>query len=474
MEGGRKKRSVSVVNFSGNELEIIMSKQKTYYVSGVTRSISFRKMMLEKLYDAIQHYEKEIIEALRKDLRKHPFESYVTEIGFVLSSITHTMDHLEEWITPEKVKTPIHLQPASSFIVKEPYGSVLVIGPFNYPFQLLLDPLVGSIAAGNCTVIKPSEDTPHTADVMKRMITGIFTPEYVSILQGGKEETQLLLHAPFDYVFFTGSAAVGKIVMKACAERLTPFTLELGGKSPVVVDQTADLKKAAEKIVWGKFLNNGQTCVAPDYVVAHISIYDQLLDELKRAIKKFYGKNVQKSPDYGRIINERHFQRLANILEHDQTYIVEGGELDQDDLFIEPTILALGNWNGASMQEEIFGPILPLLTYENLGTVIQQINTMPKPLAAYFFTENDNAAEYFIETLPFGGGCINDTISHVGNIHLPFGGVGPSGMNQYHGKASFDTFSHSKSMMKKSTSVSVPIGYPPYKGKLPLVKRIIR
>ncbi|WP_408020087.1 aldehyde dehydrogenase [Sporosarcina obsidiansis] len=457
-----------------NELEIIMNKQKTYYTSGVTRSISFRKMMLQILYDAIQKHEKEITEALHKDLRKHPFESYVTEVGFVLSTITHTMNQLEEWMTPEKVKTPLHLQPAASFIVKEPYGSVLVIAPFNYPFQLLLDPLVGSIAAGNCTVLKPSEDAPHTANIIERIIFSIFPPDYVYVVQGRKEETQLLLHAPFDYVFFTGSATVGKVVMKACAERLTPLTLELGGKSPAVVDPTADLRKAAERIVWGKFLNNGQTCVAPDYVVAHNSIYQQLLEECKRALARFYGKNPQKSADYGRIINERHFQRLANILEQDQSYIVEGGHLDPVDLYIAPTILALHNWDSASMKEEIFGPILPILEYENLGTSIQQICTMPKPLAAYFFTENEKAANYFIEALPFGGGCINDTISHVGNIYLPFGGVGPSGMNQYHGKASFDTFSHSKSMMKKNTSVTMPMGFPPYKGKLPLVKRFIR
>ncbi|GKV66021.1 aldehyde dehydrogenase [Sporosarcina sp. NCCP-2331] len=467
-------RSVDDVCMTKEDLDIIMSKQKAYYVSGVTRSISFRKMMLQNLYDAIQRHEKKLMEALHKDLRKPSFEAYVTEIGFVLSSITHTMNQLEEWMAPEKAKTPIHLQPATSFIVKEPYGSVLVIAPFNYPFQLLIDPLIGSIAAGNCTVLKPSEDTPHTSEAVEKLITDTFPSDYIHLVQGRKEETQLLLQAPFDYVFFTGSANVGKIVMKACAERLTPLTLELGGKSPAVVDHTADIKKAAEKIVWGKFLNNGQTCVAPDYVLADTSIYNQLLEEMKKAIKRFYGKNAQNSADYGRIVNERHFHRLANILEEDQSYILEGGRTDAEDLYIEPTILGISGWDRASMQEEIFGPILPLIPYDDLGAAIQQISMQPKPLAAYFFTENDNAADHFIEALPFGGGCINDTISHVGNIHLPFGGVGPSGMNQYHGKASFDTFTHSKSMMKKSTSVTLPIGYPPYKGKLSLVKRVIR
>lgn len=456
------------------ELEMIMNKQKQYYASGVTRTISFRKMMLEKLQKAIQRHEKEISEALHKDLHKHPMEAYVAEIGFVLSSISHMMNNLDEWSAPEKAKTPLHLQPATSFIVKEPYGTVLIIGPFNYPFQLLLDPLVGAIAGGNCTVLKPSEDAAHTAAVVDKIIKSVFPAEYVSVVHGHKEETQLLLDAPFDYVFFTGSAKVGKIVMKACAERLTPLTLELGGKSPAVVDHTADIKKAAEKIVWGKYMNAGQTCVAPDYVLADAAIYDELLAEMKSTIHRFYGKDAQQSPDYGRIIADRHFDRLAKILEQDQAYIVEGGNTDAEDKYIEPTILALTDWNSASMQDELFGPILPVLPYDNLGVAIHQISALPKPLAAYFFTENDEAADYFIEALPFGGGCINDTVSHVANIHLPFGGVGPSGMNQYHGKASFETFTHSKSMMKKSTAVSVPLAFPPYKGKFSLVKRFIR
>lgn len=466
--------SVSNMTLTSEKVEGIMSRQKKYYVSGVTRSLAFRIMMLEKLYDAIQRCDKEITEALHKDLRKPPLEAYVTEIGFVLSSITHTIKHLEEWMAPEKVKTPIHFQPASSFIVKDPYGSALIIGPFNYPLQLLLDPLVGSIAGGNCTVLKPSEDSPHVATVVEKLIEQTFPAEYITVVQGAKEATQLLIHAPFDYVFFTGSVNVGKIVMRACAERLTPLTLELGGKSPAIVDSTADIRKAAEKIVWGKFMNTGQTCIAPDYVLADVSIYNQLLEEMKRAIMRFYGKDAQKSPDYGRIINSRHHRRLVDILQQDETYIVAGGRVDADDLYIEPTLLALPNWDQASMQEELFGPILPVLPYESLGVAIQQITALPKPLAAYFFTENDKAADHFIEALPFGGGCINDTISHVGNIHLPFGGVGLSGMNQYHGKASFETFTHSKSMLKKSTAVSLSVAYPPYKGKLPLVKRFIR
>ena len=467
-------RSVDNLGMTSLELEMIMNKQKQYYVSGVTRTISFRKMMLEKLQKAIQRHEKEILEALHKDLHKHPMEAYVSEIGFVLSSISHMISNLDEWSAPEKAKTPLYLQPATSFIVKEPYGTVLIIGPFNYPFQLLLDPLVGAIAGGNCAVLKPSEDAEHTAAIVDKIIKSAFPAEYVSVVHGYKEETQILLDAPFDYVFFTGSVKVGKIVMRACAERLTPLTLELGGKSPAVVDHTADIKKAAEKIVWGKYMNAGQTCVAPDYVLADSAIYDELLEEMKSTIRRFYGKDAQQSPDYGRIIADRHFDRLAKILVQDQAYIVEGGNTDAADKYIEPTILALNDWNSASMQDELFGPILPVLPYDNLGAAIHQISALPKPLAAYFFTENDEAADHFIEALPFGGGCINDTISHVANIHLPFGGVGPSGMNQYHGKASFETFTHSKSMMKKSTAISVPLAFPPYKGKFSLVKRFIR
>lgn len=467
-------RSVDNLGMTSLELEMIMNKQKQYYLSGVTRTVSFRKMMLEKLQKAIQHHEKEILDALHKDLHKHPMEAYVSEIGFVLSSISHMINHIDEWSAPEKVKTPLHLQPATSFIVKEPYGTALIIGPFNYPFQLLLDPLVGSIAGGNCTVLKPSEDAAHTAAVVDKIIKSVFPADYIAVVHGHKEETQILLDAPFDYVFFTGSVKVGKIVMKACAERLTPLTLELGGKSPTVVDHTADIKKAAEKIVWGKFMNAGQTCIAPDYVLADTAIYDELLAEMKSTIHRFYGKDAQQSPDYGRIIADRHFERLADILERDQAYIVEGGAMDAADKYIEPTILALTDWNSASMEDELFGPILPVIPYDNLGVAIQQISALPKPLAAYFFTENAEAADYFIEALPFGGGCINDTISHVANIYLPFGGVGPSGMNHYHGKASFETFTHSKSMMKKSTAVSVPLAFPPYKGKFSLVKRFIR
>jgi len=430
--------------------------------------------MLGRLQKAIVQKEEEIFEALQEDLGKSQFESYVTEVGFVLSSISFMMKHLKEWMEPESVKTPVHLQPAKSFIVREPYGSVLIIGPFNYPFQLIMDPLVGAIAAGNCAVVKPSEATIHTANIINDILTGIFPQDYVQVVEGGIEETSALIHAPFDYIFFTGSAAVGKIVMKAAAERLTPVTLELGGKSPVIVDQTANLKRAAERIVWGKFVNNGQTCVAPDYVLVHETVKMKLIEELINCIHDFYGEDSAKSKDYGRIVNAKHFDRLAEIINKEKSHVVIGGKFDRDDLYVSPTLLDGVSWDGPAMEDEIFGPVLPILSYQNLGEAIQRIRQLPKPLAAYLFSENEQAQDYFLEQLPFGGGCINDTISHVGNIHLPFGGVGASGMNAYHGKASYDLFTHSKSILKKSTKVSVRLGYPPYGKKLAIVKSLLR
>ncbi|MCG7342680.1 aldehyde dehydrogenase [Sporosarcina sp. ACRSL] len=448
--------------------------QRDFFDSGVTKTVEFRLEMLESLRKAILSKEEEIHKALQKDLGKSPFESYVTEVGFVLSSITFMMKHLKEWMEPEYVKTPVHLQPAKSFIVREPYGSVLIIGPFNYPFQLIMEPLIGAIAAGNCAIVKPSEATVHTAKVIKDIIKEIYPQQYVQVVEGEIEETTALIHAPFDYIFFTGSAAVGKIVMKAAAERLTPVTLELGGKSPVLVDLTANIKRAAERIVWGKFINNGQTCVAPDYVLVHKAVKNKLLKEIINCIRAFYGEDSSKSVDYGRIVNGKHFDRLTEIIEKEKGHIVFGGISDRDDLYISPTLLDGVSWDGPAMEGELFGPILPILTYENLGEAIHRIRELPKPLAAYMFSENEKAQQYFLENFSFGGGCINDTVSHVGNIHLPFGGVGASGMNAYHGKASFDLFTHSKSIMKKSTKVPIQIGYPPYGNKLSMVKSFLR
>ncbi|MER2089320.1 MAG: aldehyde dehydrogenase [Sporosarcina sp.] len=462
------------MNFTPEDVESMIALQRSFYFSGETRSAAFRKEMLLKLKNAIVANEEAITEALHQDLRKSSFESYVTEIGFVLSSISYMIKHLEGWMAAESVKTPIHLQPAKSFIVREPYGSVLIIGPFNYPFQLVMEPLIGAIAGGNCAIVKPSETSAHTAQLIKKILADTYTPDYIRVVEGERDETSALIHASFDYIFFTGSVAVGKVVMKAAAERLTPLTLELGGKSPALVDQTADLQKAAERIVWGKFVNTGQTCVAPDYVLVHHAVKERLIKEMLITIRKFYGKDSSKSPDYGRIVSGKHFDRLVEIINKDREHVISGGDSDRSELFIEPTLLDNVSWNSASMEDEIFGPVLPILTYDNLGEALHRIRQLPKPLAAYMFTENGQAADYFIENLPFGGGCINDTIAHVGNVNLPFGGVGSSGISSYHGKASFETFTHAKSMMKKSTSIPMSIAFPPYGNKLKIVKPLIR
>ncbi|MEK5040868.1 aldehyde dehydrogenase [Sporosarcina sp. FSL K6-3457] len=462
------------MNFTAQDVESMIAMQRRFYFTGETRSAAFRIAMLSKLKEAIMSNEKEISEALHKDLRKSPFESYVTEIGFVLTSISHMIKNLEQWMESEVVKTPVHLQPAKSFIVREPYGSALIIGPFNYPFQLVMEPLVGAIAGGNCAIVKPSEASVYTGEIIKKILTDIFPSEFVRVVEGEQQETSALIHASFDYIFFTGSVAVGKVVMKAAAERLTPITLELGGKSPALVDQTADIVMAAERIVWGKFVNNGQTCVAPDYVIVHHTVKNQLVQAMGATIRKFYGKVAAESLDYGRIVNDKHFNRLLKILEKDRAHVVYGGDFNREDLFIEPTLLDNVKWNSASMEDEIFGPILPILTYDNLGEALHRIRQLPKPLAAYMFTENEQASEYFIDNLPFGGGCINDTIAHVGNGNLPFGGVGSSGLNAYHGKYSFETFTHAKAMMKKSTTIPMKIAFPPYGQKLKLVKPLIR
>lgn len=455
-------------------MQSMIQTQQDFYFSGKTKSVEFRKRMLKRLYDAILDREDAITQALHKDLGKSSFEAYATEIGFVLSSISFMLKSIDDWVKPQKVKTPMHLQPAKSFIVREPYGVVLIIGPFNYPFQLVIEPLIGAIVGGNCAMVKPSEMTMHTCQVIGDIIEEVFPPHYIRVVEGEREEISALIHAPFDYIFFTGSTTVGKIVMKAAAERLTPITLELGGKSPVIVDQTANLDHAAERIVWGKFINTGQTCVAPDYLLVHKSVKEALTKRMIRVIQKFFSKNPIDSPDYGRIINEKHFNRITEIIEKESAHIVYGGQYERTKLFVAPTLLSNVHWGSPSMEEEIFGPVLPIIEYDNLGEAMHRIRQQPKSLAAYMFTENERAANYFVENLPFGGGCINDTISHVGNIHLPFGGVGASGMNAYHGKASFELFTHAKSMLQRPTKVPMRLAFPPYKNKLKLIKPFIR
>ncbi|CAM5190029.1 Aldehyde dehydrogenase OS=Ureibacillus acetophenoni OX=614649 GN=SAMN05877842_101274 PE=3 SV=1 [Ureibacillus acetophenoni] len=462
------------MKFTTEDVEKLISIQRDYFYSGMTRSTDFRKRQLEKLAKSIKKYEKDVIKALNLDLGKSEFESYTNEVGMVLSSIRYMLKQIDEWVKPEEVKTPLSLQPAKSFIIREPYGVTLIIAPFNYPFQLVMEPLIGAIIGGNTAVIKPSESAVHTCAIINTIIEETFEPQYIQVVEGEKEEVTALIHSSFDYIFFTGSVAVGKVIMRAAAERLTPITLELGGKSPTIVDHTANLELAAKRIVWGKFNNNGQTCVAPDYILVQQSVYHEFVALLKKTIQQFFGENPRESKDYGRIINHKQLERLAQLLEIEKNHITYGGTYDLQDRYIEPTILENISWTNPIMEDEIFGPILPIMAYDHLQSAIEQIRRLPKPLAAYFFSEHEQAIDYFLEQLSFGGGCINDTITHVGNIHLPFGGVGPSGVNAYHGKASFENFTHPKSIMQRSTKVTNDLLYPPYKNKVKLVRMVLK
>mgnify|MGYP003479855106 CR=1 FL=1 len=462
------------MNFTAQDVEQMIEDQRSFYFTGATKNIEFRKEQLILLKETIKKYEEQVIEALALDLRKSEFEAYSTEIGIVYDSISYFLKNIDGWMEPEPVKTPIHFQPAKSYIVREPYGVTLIIGPFNYPFQLIMEPLIGAIIGGNTAIVKPSETAVHTAIMVKKILEEVFPPHYVRVVEGERDEVTALIHAPFDYIFFTGSVAVGKVVAKAAAERLTPIALELGGKSPAIVDQTANLDVAAKRIVWGKFNNTGQTCVAPDYLLVHSSVAKKFTRLLKKTIREFFGDDAQQSPDYGRIINERQFDRLQTILDNERDTVTFGGRTDREDLYMEPTVLENITWDRPSMEDELFGPILPILTYEQLPKAIHEIRQLPKPLSAYLFSENEKAIAYFLQELPFGGGCINDVITHVGNTHLPFGGVGPSGVKSYHGKASFENFTHPKSIMQRSNKLANSLLYPPYKQKVKLVRTIMK
>jgi aldehyde dehydrogenase (NAD+) len=429
---------------------------------------------LRKLADAIRRYERLIMNSLHQDLRKNEFEAYTTEIGFTLDSIRHMTKHLKRWMKPKKVKTPFYHPFAKSYTYKEPYGTVLIVCPFNYPFQLLIEPLIGAIAAGNGVVLKPSENTPAVATVIKNLIHETFDEAYIRVIEGEKEVTSSLINAPFDYIFFTGSVGVGKIVMEAAAKNLVPVTLELGGKSPVIVDSSANIEIAAKRIIWGKLMNTGQTCIAPDYVLAHTEVKQELLEKMKAAIISFYGQDARCSSDYGRIVNERQFDRLAAIIERDRENIRFGGTILREDLYIEPTLLETQSWSDAAMQDEIFGPILPILEFGALDEAIQTVIDRPKPLALYLFTENKQVEHEVLARLSFGGGCVNDTVSHIANPHMPFGGVGSAGIGGYHGEYSFDLFSHTKSIMKKGTKLNNTLLFPPYGDKLKWVRKVLR
>lgn len=457
-----------------NIIEQKFYDSKAFFNTQQTKDISFRKEQLKKLSKAIKSYESDILETLYTDLGKNKVEAYATEIGITLKSIKNARKELKNWTKTKNVDTPLYLFPTKSYIKKEPYGTVLIIAPFNYPFQLVFEPLIGAIAAGNTAIIKPSELTPNVARVIKRLINETFDANYIEVIEGGIEETQTLIHLPFDYVFFTGSENVGKIVYQAASENLVPVTLEMGGKSPVIVDETANIKVASERICFGKFTNAGQTCVAPDYILVHESVKDDLITALSKTLREFYGQNIQQSPDYGRIVNLKHYHRLTSLLNSEQMNIVFGGHSDEDERYIEPTLLDHVTSDSAIMQEEIFGPILPILTYQSLDEAIAFIHQRPKPLSLYLFSEDENATQRVINELSFGGGAINDTLMHLANPKLPFGGVGASGMGRYHGKYSFDTFTHEKSYIFKSTRLESGVHLPPYKGKFKYIKAFFK
>jgi len=449
----------------------LIARQREYFESGATRPLSFRMEALRKLQKALRDNEKLIASAMRADLNKTPFETYMTETGIVLDEIRFHLKHLPRWVRIKTVRTPITQFHAKSFIIPEPRGIALIMSPWNYPLQLCLVPLVGAISAGCCAVVKPSAYAPAVSGVIAKILGVIFPPEYIAVVEGGREQNSALLEEVFDYIFFTGSVEVGRTVMEAAAKHLTPVTLELGGKSPVIVDETANLKLAARRIAFGKVLNAGQTCVEPDYLLIHESVKERFLEEYRKALGEFFpGGDMSDLPT---IISEKHFRRVTRLLKDGKAVI--GGGYDEIRRFIEPTVLTDVTPDSPIMQEEIFGPILPLLTYTSLDECIRFIRSRPKPLALYLFTENRAAEKKILDTCSFGGGCVNDTIIHLANPLMGFGGVGHSGMGSYHGKLSFDTFTHYRSMVKKYTWVDLPVRYHPYtEQKFKMLRRLLK
>ena len=451
-----------------------INKQREYFSTGETKDINFRIEKLKKLRDVLKSEEEKVFEALKKDLMKSSFESYVTEVAMVYDEINMHIKNIKKWSKKRRVKTPLVQFPAKSFIQLEPYGVVLIIGPFNYPFMLTMDPLIGAIAAGNTAVIKPSESAPETSKILKEILEKVFDEKYVLHInpERGKEVVEELLKEKFDYIFFTGSATVGKIVMKAASQYLTPVTLELGGKSPCIIDKDCKLELAARRIVWGKLLNSGQTCVAPDYLYVHKDIEEEFIKKLEEEIKNQFGDNPLESKDYSKMVNEREFNRVLSYI--DKEKLVFGGNYNRKTFQIEPTILKNVTWNDPVMEREIFGPIFPILPFEDLDEVIRLVNSKDKPLAIYYFSEDKNKIEKVLNSTSSGGVTINDTLVHVSSSYLPFGGVGNSGMGEYHGKYSFDLFSNKKGVMNRKTFLDLKIRYAPFQNKLTIVKKIMK
>ena len=450
----------------------IIEQQKQFFATQRTKDISFRKKSLRKLLKEVARREKDILQALHDDFKKSEYEGVMTETSIVVSEIKKMIKNVGSWSRPKRVMPSLLNFPSSAKIYPEPYGTTLIIAPWNYPYQLAFSPLAGAIAAGNTVVLKPSELTPNTSTICKEIIEAVFETGHVAVVEGGIPESQELLAQRWDYIFFTGSVPVGRIVAKAAAEYITPVTLELGGKSPCIVDDTANIKLAAKRIVWGKCINGGQTCIAPDYLLIHKKSKDKFVAAFKEEIKKAYGENPAESQDFPRIVNERNFDRLAKMLAN-ESFLV-GGDTNREDRYIAPTLLDEPSLDSEVMKGEIFGPILPVLSYETTDDLETVISKYDKPLAFYVFTGKNSFAKQLIQKYSFGGGTINDTTVHFANDNLPFGGVGESGIGGYHGKKTFDTFSHKKGVVKRGTWLDVPTRYAPYKGKLKQLKTLLK
>lgn len=434
-------------------------------------SVTHRKQALTRLLAVVQKHEKNVINALYNDFQKPEFEAVVTETSYVISDLKHTIRKLKSWAKPTRVIPSLLNFPSSDYIYSEPYGKVLIVAPWNYPFMLALCPVIAAVAAGNQVVLKPSELAPNIASILEIIISEAFDPTEVEVFQGGAEVSQMLINRKWDYIFFTGSVAVGRIVAEAAAKSLTPVTLELGGKSPCIVDESADLEITARRIIWGKFINAGQTCLAPDYIIAHHGIREDLMERLSDEITRAYGEHPEQSEDFARIISDRHFARLQSMIDPSKVYF--GGSTDPASRYISPTIINDPNGESAAMHEEIFGPLLPVLSYRDESEIERIVSRHEKPLSFYVFTRRKAFADNLIRKFPFGGGCINDVVIHVANRRLPFGGIGASGMGAYHGRTGFDTFSHRKSIVKRGTWIDLPIRYAPYKDKLGMVRRLL-
>ncbi|MCX2828572.1 aldehyde dehydrogenase [Bacillus pseudomycoides] len=454
------------------DITSIVNEQKSYFYKGHTRNIEERKQHLKRLYEGIQRFESDIFQALKLDLNKSDHESFTTEVGYVLKEISFLVKHLSSWSKPKRVRTALTHVGSKGKVVPEPYGVTLVMAPWNYPFQLAVAPLVGAIAAGNTVVLKPSELTPNVSSLLANMLQELFPAELVAVVEGGIEESTALLKEPFDYIFFTGSVGVGKIVMEAAAKSLIPLTLELGGKSPCIVHNDAKLEIAARRIVWGKFLNAGQTCVAPDYIYVHSSVKEPFIEALRIEIKNQYGEKPLQNENYVRIVSKRHFERLRSFLQDGRVEI--GGKYNEETLHIEPSIITNITWQDSVMEDEIFGPILPIIEYEKIEDIVERIQRQPKSLALYVFSESKEIQRQITRNVSYGGGCINDVVYHLATPYLPFGGVGSSGLGSYHGKQSFRTFSHYKSILSQSTVFDMKIRYSSTKSALKFIRKLLK